>query len=649
MITGIALPFLIGATGFATDAAFWFAQHAALQSAADAGALAAARVMESNPGATSAALLSAAVSAANAASSNQFALTTSSLALSMPAADTRRVELDASAPAKLFFSPEVHIGAFNIHTRAIAGVAYSLVSSQASCQALDSFTYIYSTGFGTLETAHSSGIDPYQCGAPAIVPPLPYDAYCNDGVLSCTLAPVTNAVGLNVGGALLPLAFQVEPNGYGGGLLPSLSSALATIPALLGGATSTSSGPPTSFLQGSANCPGNVCTITAGTYPGGIVIGPGVTFNFADNGGGLGNNYFLLLNGNLVISTQARLGAGNNNFIFFMLGATPGGYVSQTQVQVNLSPIAQGGVSFTSTAAFNYSSVLGTQISAPLSSMPYAEQQAASTSPGLLTLAGLPGGNVIGTNYETVVAVCPQASSFCSTPADQEGPQYETALLPSANSVSSMLGVQSLVAALGSTPLSAVSNDLLTSSGETSSTTFTSAAAIANGVPTSWSQTETQAAALSNTSPSLAAVLVEIGSTLGSILNLLLPNSLTTSIASVYGYLTQGTTQLASPDQASATGVFAGQSASGTTGCAAGAANLYAGTATITPSFGPVFTNLLSTSATPNGQTLALSTTDTIKLCGTESQTISIAQILPGEGTMTNATASGASTLALLQ
>lgn len=650
VMVGLSLPFLIGAAGFATDSAFWFAQHTALQSAADAAAVAAARDLETNPGVAQTTLESDAVTAANAASSNQFGLTSAGLTVSALANDPRQVEADAAAPAKLFFSPFAKMGNFNIHTRAVAGVAYSLISTQAACQALDSFTYIYSTGFGTLETAHSSGIDPYTCGQQAMVPPLPYNAYCNGGVLSCTLEPITNTLGVNVGGSLLPVAFQVEPNGNGGGTMPALSSVLATIPSLLGAATSTSTGTPASFQQGSASCPANVCTITAGVYPGGIIIGPGVTFNFAANGSGLGSNYFLLLNGNLVISTQALLGSGSNNFMFFMLGATPGGYVAETQVQVNLAPVSQGALTYTSTAALHYSSVLGTQISAPLSSMPYAEQQAATPSMGLLGAAGLPGGNLVGANYESVVSVCTQATTLCATPLDVQGPQYQTALTPSLNSVSSALAVQNLVAALGSTPLTSAASDLLTSSGEASSTSFTSALAIANGIPTDWVQTETQTGTLSNNTPALATVLSSIGNLLGSILNILFPSAVTLNVETVYSYLTAGGGSLSNPASSNASGVFAGQISSGTnaTGCSNGTVNLYAGTPTISPGFGPVFTNLLNSSNTANGQTLALTTTDSIAICGTESRAVSIAQIFPGQS-MTGATAAGASTLALLK
>lgn len=638
LMVGLSLPFLIGAAGFATDSAFWFAQHTALQSAADAAAVAAARDLETNPGVATTTLESDAVEAANSASSNQFGLTTSGLTVTVLTGDSRQVEADATAPAKLFFSPVAHMGNFNIHTRAVAGVAYSLISTQASCQALDSFTYIYSTGFGTMETAHSAGIDPYTCGQAAMVPPLPGSAFCNSGVLSCSLSSVTNALGVNVGASLLPLAFQVEPNNYNGsnGTLLALSSVLGTITSLLGGATSTSTGAPAVFQQGSLSCPANVCTIPAGVYPGGIVIGPGVTFNFATNGSGLGNNYFLLLNGNLVISTQAVLGSGTNNFTFFMMGATPGAYVAETQVQLNLAPVSQGAVSFVSTASLKYSSLLGMQISAPLPSMPYAEQQAASM--GLLGSLGLPGGNLLGANYMSVASVCTQATSLCTTPLNVQGPAYQTALVPSLNSVSSAAAVLNLVNGLGLTPLTTAAGWLLNSSGETSSTSFTSNIAIANGMPTDWAQTEAQTEALSNSPAPL--------SLLGALLGWILPD-----LQTVSSYLTGSGSSGGNAGSSNASGVFPGQiSSGGATGCVSGMANLYTGTSPIAPGFGPVFTNLVGsgTSTPAQGQTLALSTSDSISVCGTESRAVSIAQILPGQS-MTYATAAGASTLALLK
>jgi Flp pilus assembly protein TadG len=655
LIVAISLPFLIGAAGFATDAAFWFAQHAALQSAADAGALAAARALETTPGTAQTVLATDALAAANGASNNQFSLTAASLTVSLGSSDTRQVEVDATTPAKLFFSPEAHIGGFNIHTRAVAGVTYSLVSTQAVCQALDSFTYIYSTGFGTLETAHSSGIDPYTCGQSALVPPLPDNSYCNGGVTACTLTPITNALGLNI--RLLPLAFQVEPNGYaGGGLLQPLSSAAVTISTLLTSLLSSTQGVPTGaptiFQQGSTNCPSNVCTITAGIYPGGIVIGPGVTFNFATNGGGLGNNYFVMLNGNLVISTQAVLGSGDNNFTFFMLGAapsgstpTPGGYVAETQVQVNLAPIAQGNITYTSTSNFNYNSVIGMQISSPVSSMYSAQQAGASYTPSLLGSLGLPGGNLIGSNFEAMVAVCPQATTLCATAANSAGPQYQTTLMPSASGV-----VNTLTSTLGAnTPLASVANDLLSSSGETSSTTFTTAVAIGNGTPTYWEQTEAQTATLNNVVPALSSVITNLNGLLNSLLGFLFQSAVIADVDNLYTYITGG--QQSTSLTVNAKSQFPGQTASGASaaGCATGATNLYAGTASINPGFGPVFTNLINSSGGTNEQTLGLTTTDTILICGTNSHSTTIAQIMPGQTGMTGSTAAGASTLALLQ
>ncbi len=659
LMTGLALPFLIGAAGFATDSAFWFAQHSALQSAVDAGALAVARDLETTPGGPTApdaittAITTDAVNAANAASSNQFGLTAASLNIQTLGAasqggDPRRVQVDASAPAKLFFSPAVHMGKFTISTRAVAGVSYSLISTQATCQALDSFTYIYSTGFGTLETAHSSGIDPYTCGQAAIVPPLPNTAYCNGGILGCSLSLVTTPLGLNVGGSLLPIAFQVEPNGAGGGgLVPTLTSALATIPSLLGGMTSTSTAAPKTYLKG--QCAQNICNIPAGVYPGGIVIGPGVTFNFVAGSGG--NTYFLLLNGNLVISTQAAIqGTAANNFTFFMLGATPGAYVSENQVQVNLAPIAQGAITYTSAASFNYQSVLGTQISAPYSEMFYAQQQAASPSAGLVGNLGLPGGNVVGTNYVTVMAVCPQATSFCTPSYSRTAAQYQTTLLPSASGV-----VQVLANLLGqNTPVSSLSSQLLSNAGEQSTTTFVSGVQIANGIPTDWSQSEAQTGTQSATTQPLAYALSGVNQVLTGLLNLLGLGGLNSAVTDVYKTITQGQPQLTNTAPISGSGVFPNQvtqlpSSSSTAGCSAGATNLYTGVANIQPNFGPAFTNLVITSGTQNPQKLALTTTDTILICGTTSSATTIAQIFPGQTGMTGSAAAGASTLALLQ
>ena len=220
--------------------------------------------------------------------------------------------------------------------------------------------------------------------------------------------------------------------------------------------------------------------------------------------------------------------------------------------------------------------------------------------------------------------------------------------------MSSTAAVQGLITALNSTPLTSAAGALLnnTGSGETSSTSFTSNITILNGTPTDWAQTETQTGTLNNNMPLLATVLGSVGNLVDSLLNILLPSPLTLSVENVYGYLAAGGGSLSNPASSDASGVFAGQISSGATatGCSVGMTNLYAGTATIPSSFGPVFTNLVSASTTgpTNAESLAMTTSDSIMICGTESRAVSIAQIFPGQS-MTSATAAGASTLALLK
>lgn len=662
LVTALSLPVLIGAAGFAADAAFWFAQHSALQSATDAGALAAARQLQTTPSTSAATLQSTAVSAANAASNNQFHLTAASLTLTSSPGDPRQVVVNANAPAKLFFSPGIPRGAFNIATQSTAGVNYSVISTQATCQALDSFTYLYSTGFGTLETAHSSGIDPYTCGGQPQAAPAPTNAFCNAGILTCSLG----TLGSWVGGGLLPVAFQVEPTSAGSKTLATtLSSALGTVGALLGGDTNTTTGSPAVFQVGSSSCTTTgynsagvadaaSCTIAAGVYPGGIIIGPGVTFTLTSSAAT--GDYFVMLNGNLVISTQAKISSTSYNpYIFFFAGLTPGAFVMENQVQVNVAPVSSGVVAYKSIANFSYSSVLGAQISAPLSEMGYAEQQGETSSAGLLGNLGLPGGNLLGSNFESVESVCLQATSFCTTGDDVQGPQHMTTLIPSADGATAP--VTTLVSDLGSTPLSSVASAIvgpLGSSGLVSTTTFTSAVALKNGTPTDWSQTETESAALDNTPPLLSQVVGLINNLLTSLLNGLLGLLGLLGLESNVDIAAQAVWKFIGTEPQNVTGtstdygVFPGQvSTNANPSCAANATNLYSGTATITPNFGPTFTNLLS-SSTAAGESLSVTTSDNIVICGTESQAVNIDQIFPGTK-MTSSTAAGASTLALIK
>ncbi len=82
LIVALSTPILIGVTGLAVDIGFWYQQQVAVQSAADAGALAAARAAHVDSSLTNTQAQAIAVAAANEATNNQFNLTSSAVVVS---------------------------------------------------------------------------------------------------------------------------------------------------------------------------------------------------------------------------------------------------------------------------------------------------------------------------------------------------------------------------------------------------------------------------------------------------------------------------------------------------------------------------------------------------------------------------------------
>jgi Flp pilus assembly protein TadG len=640
IMTALALPILLGATGFVLDAGLWYSQQTTLQAATDAAAMQAARDLNENAATSPTTLESDAVAAANAASASQFNLTSTSLTTTQ-LTDKRQVEVDASIPGLVFFSqiPEefsAHVTKLPktvLRATSVAGVSYSLISSQATCYAFDSYNYLYSTGIGTIDTAHSSGIDPYSCGSTPPSPPSAYDAYCDSGItgalVGCTVQPILNSLNVNIGD-VLPFAFQISP-GNMTGLNLVLNNVAVTLGTLLTTEGTSNSGP-TLYTVGT--CGGPTCTIPAGVYNGGITIGPGVTtVNFAASGG---SNLFIIENGDLIVPSQATLGVSNDaNAVFYMTGTTPGAFITETQVLFNAAPITNGTMAMTSTSTFTSNSLAGAQTSAPISSMGYA-QIAASSSPGVLSLLGLPGGNLAGTNFESLISVCPQAASTCANPiyvcpttSPCTNPIFQSSIVPSLTVLNGDLG-----GLLSGTALLDVSLS------EVSTTTITSTLTIANGVATNWQQTESATSTL-KPPPVLTNLLSSLGllsTILNNLLDLGIMNSTQTLLNKITvdngGPLTETLTQ---------SGIFTGQtSTTAPTTCT----NFY--TNTIDPELDATYSNILNSSTT-NVTNGGNTSTDTINICGTSPvANLTLTPISPTQ-TIVASSAAGASTLTLLR
>jgi Flp pilus assembly protein TadG len=606
LMVGLTSPVLIGMTGFAVDASFWVSQHTTLQTATDAAAFKAARDLATTPSTSAATLASDALAAANQAVAGQMTLTASDITVSQ-LTDDRQVKVTASVAGDRFFSQVYYPFPVTITTSSTAGVAYPLVSNQATCFAADSYMYLYSTGFGTFDTAHSAGLDSFTCGS-APNPPAVYNSYCGGGVLGCSLDI------LNAGNVLLPFAIQIEPSGgtyNSAGLL--LTPVIATLGNLLTGSSYAGGGTMTYVGPTSSGCSNNSCTIRPGVYNGGLTIESGVTANFA-------SGTYLIENGNLAISTQAKI--NQNNAIFYFSGASPGGYVQYSQVIVNTAPLNAGSIEMTSNANFSSSSIIGTQTSSPLSVAPYAQSYASTQ--GLLSTLGLPGQNLAGTNFVSAIGVCPHAASTCASPQNQSAITQST-IIPS------LSGLATLLPAL--TPA-----DLILGQTESSLTSVTSGVTYANGVPTDWFQADTATSTLANThETSTSSVLSLLG--LSNLLSPVVSPILNPILAAIAPSVTN-------TQATSASGTFAGQTSTGAPSCAGGQPILYSGP--LISTFGAGATDILQTAGS-NGGTTNLAMSDSIIICGTTPSGISSITPLGSGSQLVSSTAAGASALYLLQ
>jgi hypothetical protein len=603
-MVGLASPMLIGITGFAVDASYWVSQHTTLQTATDAAAVKAARDLAAIPSISLTTLQSDALAAANGAVAGQMTLTANQLTLTQ-LSDTRQVKISASIAGAKFFSNQLDPLPVTISTTSVAGVAYPLVSNQATCFAADSYDYLYSTGFGTFDTAHSAGLDSFTCGS-APTPPAVYTGYCGGGVLSCSLDV------LNAGNALLPFAIQLQPTGTTPNSLSLLLTPVTgTLTNLLTGSTYIGGGQMTYIGPNSSGCTNGACTIPAGVYNGGLTIESGVTATFAT-----GN--FLIENGNLAVSTQASINA--NNATFYFSGASPGGYVQYSQVVVNTAPLNAGSIEMTSNASFTSSSIIGTQTSSPLSVAPYAQNYA--NTQGLLSSLGLPAQNLVGTNFVSAIGICANATSVCASPQKQSVIRQST-IIPS---ISGLTGLLPLL-----TPA-----QLLLGQTETSLTSITSGVTYANGVPTDWLQSDTANSTLAASS-SVSGVLAELGIT-G------LTAALVTPILQPIVNTINGS-PVVNSQSASSTGTFAGQTSTGAPSCTSQPV-LYSGP--LTSKFNATATDILQTSGT-NGGTTSLAMSDSVIICGTTPSGVTSITPLTSNTQLVSSTAAGASTIYLLQ
>jgi Flp pilus assembly protein TadG len=377
LIVALTAPALIGFAAFAVDVTSWYGTHESLQIAADAGALAAARLGSSDP----TALQTVAISAANNATNNQFHFSAKTPGLVVTQSSTstgQNVTVTSSAVGDKYLSSVIYAGQPMLSAVAVATLHTNYTPPpSATCFSSSSYTYITPSNNG-VGSAHVAGIDPVACGDTALIQPLASFTQGRSGTVQDVPIVLNNDGGglPSAGAANNVPSFTPQCSALYNPADPTTnpaepySAVFNGVQTFFGPATMQTAGyqtygqwrsyyvPPVyNFApivvgSGSSFCNlDNICTIPAGAYCGGLQINPGVTINFVSNEG---NNYFQILDGNLLMSTSDPLGSSNNpNAPFYFGGHNVGNLILDTQTTIYGGEIQNGTLVFTSSATFN--------------------------------------------------------------------------------------------------------------------------------------------------------------------------------------------------------------------------------------------------------------------------------------------------------
>lgn len=382
IIVALTAPVLVGFSALAVDGTYWYGTHEALQTAADAGALAAARV-----GSTDQSVLqTVAANAANAATNNQFNFSPNSssfIVTPSTAPNGVSVAVTASAPDDKFLSSVIYSGTPILQASAVAALHASYTPpASGTCFSSSSYTYVTPNGNGVGFT-HVAGIDPVACGNTSLIQPLTSFSRGRSG----TVQPMPIRLNDNGGSLPSPGLASNQPNyvpGCGSAYNPSNPTTNPSDPAsVVANGVQTFFGPATlvqpaggwgifqqpavySFTPivvgpGSAFCDAsNLCTIPAGAYCGGLQINPGVTIDFVAN---QGTDQFQILDGNLLMSTSNAFGPANDpNASFFFGGSQVGNLILDTQTTIYSAGLRKGTLVFTSSMTSSSTGGQGTHI-----------------------------------------------------------------------------------------------------------------------------------------------------------------------------------------------------------------------------------------------------------------------------------------------
>lgn len=445
IMVALMAPGLIGVSALAVEVSDWYATHQALQIAADAGALAAARL-----GSTKTALLdTVAADAANAATGHAFNFSSASGTIAVSA---KTVSKGISVSVTTKGKPQQIIAS-------VIGPALPVLSAQAgatlqatpppptaTCYSNNSYTYVVPTGKG-VAYAHVAGIDPVQCGNNSLIQPLVYYGRGTEGQLVDQPVELTNnnntppssGLASNVPSTVPDCNNDYNPqqpttdasnptsttdNGmtvYFGTVTGTSQSSSSQ-----GGTATIYSFSPIIVGPGSSFCDVNdVCTIPAGAYCGGLQINPGVTLNFVASGG---NNAFEILDGNLLMATSDPFGVTNDpNAKFFFGGAQIGSLILDTQTSIYAGSTTTGTVVFKSSMIANWTNGNGSKLIdqvCPLGVLPIGVTS--SGAPICPTEVTATSGGQTTTTLDTSNTVTGTTSSSYTVNTNQSFASYDT-------------------------------------------------------------------------------------------------------------------------------------------------------------------------------------------------------------------------------
>ncbi|OYV50612.1 MAG: hypothetical protein B7Z78_10715 [Rhodospirillales bacterium 20-60-12] len=322
-IVGLAAPVLIGFMGFVVDIGSWYGTTTNMQTAADAGAMAAARLLNL-PGTTLQTIQNSALAAAQAAIGG-----TGAVSVVVTAETSQSVTITAQTTGDRLFSALFLASGPNIGHSATA----TLLNQTSATGCVVALNKIATKA---VDVENMGRITASQCGVFS-------DSNATSSYQQAIYVRNGTVAGLEVGAAG---GIFADPNGSS--VITGTDGVMAGSAAIADpfAALSEPSAPPcqynnVSLYWGAHFCNGNQCTLPAGSYCGGLTVSNGVSVTFTPDS--QGNNIFYIENGDFVITGGATVNS-SSGVSFYLGGQNPGriDWENYTQTSWNFSAPTTG-------------------------------------------------------------------------------------------------------------------------------------------------------------------------------------------------------------------------------------------------------------------------------------------------------------------